>query len=67
LQSNAVLDSVAARFGVDKAEILQSHSTSAAARLALAETHLIQETKDYLQSVIAIYFLLPLQSTELLP
>ena len=50
-QSNAVLDSVAARFGIAKAELLDAQSSSAGARLALAETHLIQETKDYLSSV----------------
>lgn len=35
---------------IDKADILGADSTNAAVKLALAETHVIQETKDYLQS-----------------
>lgn len=35
---------------IDKADILGADSSNAAVKLALAETHVIQETKDYLES-----------------
>jgi len=50
LQSDAVVSSVADRMKIDKADILGADSSNAAVKLALAETHVIQETKDYLQS-----------------
>lgn len=49
-QSDAVVSSVADRMKIDKADILGADSTNAAVKLALAETHVIQETKDYLLS-----------------
>lgn len=51
LQSDAVLTSLAAKYGVPKSDVVDMSSTDAAARLALAEAVIIQETKDYFQSV----------------
>jgi multiple RNA-binding domain-containing protein 1 len=51
IRSDAVLDAVAARLGVPKSSIMNTHeSDSLATRLAIAETHIIQETKEYLES-----------------
>jgi multiple RNA-binding domain-containing protein 1 len=49
-QSNAVLSSVADRMNISKSDILDPESPDAAVKLALAETHIIQETKTYLES-----------------
>ncbi|KAG1731034.1 hypothetical protein EDB19DRAFT_1739512, partial [Suillus lakei] len=48
--SDAVASSVADRMGIGKADILNPESDNAAVKLALAETHVIQETKSYLES-----------------
>lgn len=51
IRSDAVLDAVAARLGVPKSSIMNTHeSDSLATRLAIAETHIIQETREYLES-----------------
>ncbi|TFK67242.1 hypothetical protein BDN72DRAFT_771006 [Pluteus cervinus] len=51
MNSDAVASSVAGRMGVSKADLLGAESaTNAAVKLALAETHVIQETKNYLES-----------------
>ena len=51
IRSDAVLDAVSARLGVPKSSIMNTHeSDSLATRLAIAETHIIQETKEYLES-----------------
>jgi len=49
-QSDAVLSSVADRMNISKSDILDPESSDAAVKLALAETHIIQETKTYLES-----------------
>lgn len=50
-QSDAVASSIAARMKIDKSEILNPESgDNPAVKLALAETHIIQETKTYLES-----------------
>lgn len=49
-QSDAVLSSVANRMDISKSDILDPESPDAAVKLALAETHIIQETKTYLES-----------------
>ncbi|UZJ53036.1 hypothetical protein CBS101457_002356 [Exobasidium rhododendri] len=55
MNSDAVASSVASRLGVEKSEILNpdeeagSKNMSPAVRLALAETSVIQETKEYLE------------------
>lgn len=50
-QSDAVASSIAARMNIDKSEILNPESgDNPAVKLALAETHIIQETKTYLES-----------------
>src|SRR5712671_45151 len=49
-QSDAVLSSVADRLHISKSDILDPESSDAAVKLALAETHVIQETKTYLES-----------------
>ncbi|KAF8153779.1 RNA-binding domain-containing protein [Crassisporium funariophilum] len=51
MNSDAVASSIADRMNIDKAEILNPESgENAAVKLALAETHIIQETKTYLES-----------------
>lgn len=51
IRADTVLDAVAARLGVPKSSIMNAHeSDSLATRLAVAETHIIQETKEYLEA-----------------
>ncbi|RDB18321.1 Multiple RNA-binding domain-containing protein 1 [Hypsizygus marmoreus] len=51
MNSDAVASSVADRLNIDKASILNPETgDNAAVKLALAETHIIQETKAYLES-----------------
>ncbi|KAL1692422.1 hypothetical protein GGG16DRAFT_51413 [Schizophyllum commune] len=51
MNSDAVASSIADRMNIAKAAILNpEESDNAAVRLALAETHIIQETKSYLES-----------------
>ncbi|PFH49279.1 hypothetical protein AMATHDRAFT_48832 [Amanita thiersii Skay4041] len=51
MNSDAVASSIADRFSIDKNDILNPESGSnPAVKLALAETHIIQETKSYLES-----------------
>ncbi|KAJ8457621.1 hypothetical protein ONZ45_g18241 [Pleurotus djamor] len=50
MNSDAVVSSVASRMNIPKSEILNSESDNAAVKLALAETHIINETKTYLES-----------------
>jgi len=50
IRADTVLDAVAARLGVAKSAIMNAHeSDSLATRMAVAETHVIQETKEYLE------------------
>jgi len=42
---------MAERLNVDKSELLDRDAESMAVRLALAEAHIISETKDYLAQV----------------
>lgn len=49
-QSDAVVSSIADRMNISKADILNPESDNAAVKLALAETHIIQETKSFLES-----------------
>ena len=48
MNPDAVLSSIAARLGVDKADILDPTSSDAAVKQAHAETQLIKDTKSYL-------------------
>lgn len=48
-QSDAVVSSIADRMNVSKSDILNPESDNAAVKLALAETHVIQETKTFLE------------------
>ncbi|GMS97461.1 hypothetical protein PENTCL1PPCAC_19636, partial [Pristionchus entomophagus] len=52
LGANAVADSLAEKLGVSKADILGSEGggESAAVRLALAETRIVRETRDFLMN-----------------
>ncbi|KAF8182148.1 hypothetical protein K438DRAFT_1840391 [Mycena galopus ATCC 62051] len=51
MNSDAVASSIADRMRISKSEILNPESSdNAAVKLALAETHIIQETKTYLES-----------------
>lgn len=45
-----MVSSIADRLSISKADILNPESSNAAVKLALAETHVIQETKSYLES-----------------
>ncbi|RDX46000.1 RNA-binding domain-containing protein [Lentinus brumalis] len=49
MNSDAVVSSIADRMNVSKADILYPESDNAAVKLALAETHVIQETKTFLE------------------
>ncbi|CAG8638713.1 25124_t:CDS:10 [Cetraspora pellucida] len=49
MNSDAIAESIAHRFNVKKSEILDPESDNMAAKLALAETHIIQETKAFLE------------------
>ncbi|KAF7335305.1 Multiple RNA-binding domain-containing protein 1 [Mycena sanguinolenta] len=51
MNSDAVASSIADRMGISKSDIVNPEaSDNAAVKLALAETHIIQETKTYLES-----------------
>ncbi|KDE03612.1 hypothetical protein MVLG_05907 [Microbotryum lychnidis-dioicae p1A1 Lamole] len=50
MNSDAVMTSVSDRLGLSKATLLDPTVDSAAVRVALAETHVITETKHYFQS-----------------
>ncbi|KAG2041015.1 hypothetical protein BDR03DRAFT_947957, partial [Suillus americanus] len=50
LHMNVLASSIADRMGIAKVGILNPESDNAAVKLALAETHIIQETKSYLES-----------------
>ncbi|TBU46842.1 RNA-binding domain-containing protein [Dichomitus squalens] len=49
MNSDAVVSSIADRMNISKADILNPESSNAAVKLALAETHVIQETKTFLE------------------
>lgn len=49
MNSDAVAEAMAKRLGVTKAEVLDPDSENLAVRLALAETHVVNETKAYLE------------------
>ncbi|KAM0786073.1 hypothetical protein ACM66B_006884 [Microbotryomycetes sp. NB124-2] len=49
MSSDAVVSSVAERLGVTKAELLDPTSSDAAVKVALAETHVIAETRKYFE------------------
>ncbi|OSD03770.1 hypothetical protein PYCCODRAFT_1434157 [Trametes coccinea BRFM310] len=49
MNSDAVASSIADRMNISKADILNPESDNAAVKLALAETHVIQETKTFLE------------------
>ncbi|CAI2169287.1 17355_t:CDS:10 [Funneliformis geosporum] len=48
MNSNSIAESIANRFKIKKSDILDPESDNMSARLALAETHIIQETKAFL-------------------
>jgi multiple RNA-binding domain-containing protein 1 len=50
IRSDTILDAIAAHLGVPKGEIMDARSDSLATRLAVAETHLIEATKAYLEA-----------------
>jgi multiple RNA-binding domain-containing protein 1 len=51
IRPDTVLDAIAAKLGVPKSSIMNAHeSDSLATRLAVAETHIVQETKEYLET-----------------
>ncbi|CAG8577126.1 1353_t:CDS:10 [Ambispora leptoticha] len=49
MNSDAIMDSIATRLNIKKSEILDPESENMSARMALAETHVIQETKLFLE------------------
>ncbi|KAJ2999543.1 hypothetical protein HDV02_002690 [Globomyces sp. JEL0801] len=50
MNSDAVAEAMARKMGVRKSEILDADTDNMAVRLALAETHVIAETKQYLEN-----------------
>ncbi|RIA86197.1 hypothetical protein C1645_344933 [Glomus cerebriforme] len=48
MNSDSIAESIANRLNIKKSDILDPESDNMSARLALAETHIIQETKAYL-------------------
>ncbi|KAJ3044977.1 hypothetical protein HDV00_012396 [Rhizophlyctis rosea] len=50
MNSDAVAEAMAKKLNVKKADILDAESENMAVRLALAETHIINETKQYLEA-----------------
>jgi len=48
LNPNAVLESISKRFGLKKSEILSDEGDNLAVRVALAETEIINETKEWM-------------------
>lgn len=50
MRPDAVLDAIATKLGVQKSSIMNVASDNLATRLAVAETHIIQETKSYLEA-----------------
>jgi multiple RNA-binding domain-containing protein 1 len=48
------MDAIADKLGVVKAEILDPSAENMAVRMALAETQIINDTKDYLEQVRVI-------------
>lgn len=52
--------SIADQIGITQADILNLESDNAAIKLALAETHVIQETKSYLESQGVVIFFGPI-------
>lgn len=50
MNPDAVMSSVAERLGISKSELLDPTSSDSAVRQAQAETHVIQETKNYFES-----------------
>ncbi|KAK4048564.1 Multiple RNA-binding domain-containing protein 1 [Microbotryomycetes sp. JL201] len=49
MNSDAVVSSIADRLGISKAELLDPTSSNAAVRVALAETHVIAETRKFFE------------------
>ncbi|ORX98262.1 RNA-binding domain-containing protein [Basidiobolus meristosporus CBS 931.73] len=49
MSSDAIADSIADRLNVAKSDILNPDADNLAVRMAMAETHIITETKDYLE------------------
>ncbi|KAF2401768.1 RNA-binding domain-containing protein [Trichodelitschia bisporula] len=47
MNADAVMSSISSRLGIDKSELLDATSSDAAVKQALAETHIIQESKNY--------------------
>ncbi|KAL8276281.1 hypothetical protein RQP46_011309 [Phenoliferia psychrophenolica] len=50
MNSDAVMSSIADRLKIPKSQLLDSESDNAAVRVALAETHVIAETKQYFEN-----------------
>ncbi len=51
---DSIAQSMAQKLDVQKSDILDKEADNMAVRLALAETHIINETKKYLEDVINI-------------
>ncbi|KAL1936134.1 hypothetical protein VTP01DRAFT_268 [Rhizomucor pusillus] len=49
MSADAVVEAIAERLGVTKAEILNAESDNMAVRLALAETQIVNETKEFFE------------------
>jgi len=51
IRSDTAVQALAEKFGLKQGEILDKSASNMAVRAALAETHVIKETKDFLESV----------------
>ncbi|KAJ1972817.1 Multiple RNA-binding domain-containing protein 1 [Dimargaris xerosporica] len=49
MSHDAILDSMAERLGISKGDILDPSASNPAVRVALAETHVVNETKQFLE------------------
>lgn len=48
IRSDATIDSLAARYGVNKGDILDKETGNMAVRMAIGETLIVKENKEYL-------------------
>lgn len=58
MSSDAVAESMARKLHVNKGDLFDPENNNMAVRMALAETHIIQETIEYLEKVVFSVFLM---------
>jgi hypothetical protein len=62
LRTDAAVKALAAEYGVREGEILDREADNLATRAVLVETHVIKQTKDFLEQVRCAGFCSPLRS-----